>query len=553
MTPLPPPQPAPGLLERALRLATPAAALSPEDRRFLQRRIGLFAGVLLALTGISLVVFPVLLWLYSPVTAKLVFHPVRLLHVAVVVAAFAVWRVCRRGEASVRALYVLEATLAISLGLTLAGVVWLMPEELRGDGAEIGVLLGLSQALAVRAAFIPSTPGRTLLIDAKSVLPVLLVTFLVQMDRTRPAGALPTAAYLGLATFWSVATIAIPALISKVVHGLSERMQKLVRLGQYTLEEKIGEGGMGAVYRARHAFLRRPTAVKLLPPERAGEQAIARFEREVQLTSRLTHPNTIAIYDFGRTPDRVFYYAMEYLDGVTLETLVARDGPQPAGRVIHILAQVAGALGEAHGLGLIHRDVKPANVILCERGGVPDVAKVLDFGLVKDLTGARTRADESNVDVLTGTPLYMSPEAIRDPTTVSAASDVYALAAVGYFLLTGRHAFDAPSLVEVCSLHLHGAPKPASEVLGAPVAADLEAVLLAALAKAPSQRPESADAFAEQLLGCADAGSWSVPRARSWWRTHGRALAEAARRPGTPPSDPLAATVAVDLSGRASG
>lgn len=308
---------------------------------------------------------------------------------------------------------------------------------------------------------------------------------------------------------------------------------------------------MGVVYRAKHAFLRRPTAVKLLPPERAGEVAVARFEREVQLTSRLTHPNTIAIYDFGRTPERVFYYAMEYLDGLTLEALVERAGPLPAERVIHILAQVAGALGEAHGLGLIHRDVKPANVILCERGGVPDVAKVLDFGLVKDLEGAGDRAD-SNVNVLTGTPLYMSPEAIRDPKSVSGASDVYALGAVGYFLLTGRHAFEAPSVVEVCSLHLHGTPRPVSEVLGNRVSADLERVLGQCLAKSPGARPESAEALAELLLACEDAGRWTVARARSWWRTIGDELAAQARQRRPEPSDALAATVAVDLSGRAS-
>jgi eukaryotic-like serine/threonine-protein kinase len=156
------------------------------------------------------------------------------------------------------------------------------------------------------------------------------------------------------------------------------------QLGQYTLVEKIGEGGMGAVYRARHALLQRPTAIKLLLPERTNELDLARFEREVQLTSQLTHPNTIAIYDFGRTPDKVFYYAMEYIDGISLEQLVDEDGPQPPARVIHMLVQACGALAEAHGVGLIHRDVKPANLLLCARGGAHDVIKVVDFGLIKD-------------------------------------------------------------------------------------------------------------------------------------------------------------------------
>jgi serine/threonine-protein kinase len=262
-------------------------------------------------------------------------------------------------------------------------------------------------------------------------------------------------------------------------------------------------------------MLRRPTAVKLLPPEKAGQAALERFEREVQLTARLSHPNTVAVFDYGRTPDGVFYYAMEYLDGTNLDTLVREDGPQPPARVAHVLRQVASALVEAHGIGLIHRDVKPENIILCERGGVPDVAKVVDFGLVKDLE--RGGAALSRADVVQGTPLYLSPEAITAPDRVGAPGDLYALGAVGYYLLTGQHVFGGATLVEVCSHHLHTLPVPPAERLGRPVPASLEALLLSCLEKDPARRPASALALREALGDLAGVGAWSEQEARDWW------------------------------------
>jgi serine/threonine protein kinase len=236
---------------------------------------------------------------------------------------------------------------------------------------------------------------------------------------------------------WLVVAVAVATACSRVIYGLRREVRLARRLGQYTLEEKLGEGGMGVVYRARHALLRRPTAVKLLKGERLGEASLRRFEREVLLTASLSHPNTVSVYDFGRTPDGVFYYAMEYLEGLSLEQLVAEEGAQPPGRVVHVLRQVLGALAEAHGVGLVHRDVKPDNVILCERGGLSDVAKVVDFGLVKDLDAADALSHEG---MLVGTPLYLAPEAIRSPDTDPRA-DLYSLGAVAYFLLTGKHVF----------------------------------------------------------------------------------------------------------------
>lgn len=277
------------------------------------------------------------------------------------------------------------------------------------------------------------------------------------------------------------------------------------------------------VYRASHAMLRRPTAVKLLPPSKAGEQAIARFEREVRLTARLTHPNTVTVYDYGRTPDGIFYYAMELLDGATLEEIVEHEGAQPASRVLHVLLAMAGALAEAHDIGLIHRDLKPANVMLCRRGGELDVPKLLDFGLVKDLEAGQTLSLTST-NTITGTPLYMAPESITSPGTVDARSDLYALGAVGYYMLTGTHVFDGESVVEVCSHHLRTEPEPPEKRLGAPVAQDLAKVLLDCLAKRPEDRPQSALALKARICACSEARAWSPAMARDWWKTRGAGL-----------------------------
>ncbi|HEV3258900.1 MAG TPA: serine/threonine protein kinase [Gemmataceae bacterium] len=343
--------------------------------------------------------------------------------------------------------------------------------------------------------------------------------------------------------FWGlfgllVASAAAAFVCMLAVSRLQQRVRKAVlqagKLGQYTLEEKIGAGGMGVVYKARHALLRRPTAVKLLDVERTTHQAIARFEREVQLTSQLNHPNTIAIYDYGRTPEGVFYYAMEYLDGITLDALVTRFGPQPEARVVHILHQVCGSLAEAHGIGLVHRDIKPANIILNRRGGVSDVVKILDFGLVKAVD-ARREATLTAANSITGTPHYLPPEGIEHPDQVDARSDLYAVGAVGYFLLTGTPVFQGNSVAEVCMRQVHAAPEPPSARLGAAVAPELEAVILRCLAKKQEDRPQSSAALMDDLARCPAAGKWTRAEADAWWSQFlAQGTAAAPKAPNTP-------------------
>ena len=294
------------------------------------------------------------------------------------------------------------------------------------------------------------------------------------------------------------------------------------QLGQYTLVEKLGEGGMGTVYRAHHALLRRPTAIKLLHPTEkvpGGSTALARFQREVQLMSALTHPNTVVVYDYGHTPDGVFYYAMEYIDGITLEELVDADGPQTPERAVHLLAQICAALAEAHAIDLVHRDIKPANVMLCNRGGIPDFVKVLDFGLVKQLSNdASTKLSQSAT--LLGTPHYMAPEAILGRGPVDARVDIYAVGGVAYFLLTGTLVFSGGTVVEVCAKHLTVPPEPPSERLGRPIPAELEALVMRCLEKDPAKRTASAEALLRELRAL-DLGGWDPDTAREWWRNRG--------------------------------
>jgi hypothetical protein len=306
---------------------------------------------------------------------------------------------------------------------------------------------------------------------------------------------------------------------TRIIYLERRRMQKL---GQYTLEKKIGKGGLGAVYKANHAMLRRPTALKLLRPEHSSEEDIARFEREVQFASQLTHPNTIRIYDYGRTPEGLFYYAMEYLPGINLYNLADKYGPQPEARVIHILLQVCASLEEAHCVGLIHRDIKPENVILCERGGDYDVAKVLDFGLVKYISKEGKSAEDSRKTAV-GTPQYLAPEAILTPEKVDERTDIYAIGAVAYYLLTGSDVFHGKSPIQVCQKQIYDPPEPPSKRLGRAISQDLEKVILLCLEKEPGQRPQDSSVLIEMLKDCRDYGKWTQAEAAAVWDKHQKA------------------------------
>jgi hypothetical protein len=508
---------------------------SDENRAFLQDRIAFFArlGTLIVLATYAALVLAQMLDpgdLRSPWLGAY-----GALHVGTAAVLGVIWIVCARGTRALDVLGALDALGSVA-ACTIASLALAFPGA--SEDHKFRMVLGVTNALIARAAIIPSPPRWTLGVSAAATIPSIVLTAFFHAARYDPP--VTVIRETAITVLWCASAVAIAALVSRVIYGLRRDVAQARRLGQYTLEEKVAEGGMGVVYRARHAMLRRPTAVKLLPPDKAGARALERFEREVQLTSILTHPNTVAIYDYGRTPDGVFYYAMEYLEGVDLERLVRAHGRQPQARVAHVLRQVCGSLAEAHAAGLIHRDVKPANIVLCERGGAPDVAKVVDFGLVRDLR------DEGDVGLtsdraIAGTPLYLSPEAIRAPEDVDARSDLYALGAVAYYLLTATPVFEGRTLVEVCGQHLHADPEPPSRRAGIALDPALEACVLDCLRKDPDARPPTAAALLERLAACR-LPSWTTDDARAWWARHSGAP-EAAR-----PASPEVMTV--DLTAR---
>jgi eukaryotic-like serine/threonine-protein kinase len=492
-----------------------------ESRSLLQKRLALLYGVAFALSAAFLIAILTFRGLVGEGVMAELRSPSRWFHTAAVALTGLLWWFLRRGTLSFALLEVVDAGGVLSLALCLnlnAGLF-----EIR-TVAVFNLVLTSGVALVLRAIVVPSTARRTLLLGL--VAGAIAVTIFLASAlhpawpvTQRGAADWPIEFQLISLTLWLGVLVVIATVASRVIYDLRREVRSALRLGQYVLSDKIGEGGMGVVYRATHAMLRRETALKLLPANRVDATALRRFEREVVHTARLHHPNTVAIFDYGRTLDGVFYYAMEYLQGLTLGQLVEREGPLSPGRVVWLLSQVCASLEEAHAAGLVHRDIKPSNIMVVGNPAAYDLVKVLDFGLVKTLATASPSASRTNNDVIVGTPLYLAPEAISDPDSVDGRSDLYAVAAVGYFLLSGSNVFEGASLVEICAAHLHSQPAPLRERLGRAVPEDLEALLLSGLAKAPVRRPQTAAAFREALLSC-DVPAWTEQDAREWWRRY---------------------------------
>jgi serine/threonine-protein kinase len=364
--------------------------------------------------------------------------------------------------------------------------------------------------------FIPNQWTRAaLVIGGMAIAPVLHV---FAMTITYPhVAAIATSTDL-LQHIFVMLISAIAAIVgTHLINTLRQEAFEARQLGQYRLMSQLGSGGMGEVYLAEHRMLKRPCAIKLIHPSKACDpRVLARFEREVQMTARLSHWNTVEIYDYGRTDDGTFYYVMEYLPGLSLEDLLDRHGPLPAERAVHLLRQSCHGLREAHAIGLIHRDIKPANIFVAERGGVLDVVKILDFGLVKPVSeiGSARLTQEGSIS---GTPLFMSPEQAQDAGEVDARSDIYSLGAVAYTMLCGRPPFERDTPLEVMIAHARDEVVPLKH-WRADVPADLELVILCCLSKRPDDRYPDIESLESALSQCDSSDRWDQANAARCWR-----------------------------------
>jgi serine/threonine-protein kinase len=374
------------------------------------------------------------------------------------------------------------------------------------------------------ALFIPNMWRRAAIVIGILAAAPLVATVVFAIRNPDSAGLIVADSRFLVETTLVISLAALSSVLGvSTINTLRDEAQRARQFGQYKLKRLIGAGGMGEVYLAEHMLMKRPCAIKVIRPEKAGDpKVLARFEREVQATAKLSHWNSVDIYDYGRTDDGTFYYVMEYLPGMNLSDLVKSDGPVPPSRAIHLIRQICNALSEAHEQNLVHRDIKPANIFAAIRGGRHDVAKLLDFGLAKPLLDVDS-AKLTQKGAITGSPLFMSPEQATGDRDPDARSDIYALGAVLYFLVTGKPPFDDEQPMKVIIAHAHDPVVPPGQLNG-DVPDDLEAVIVKCLQKPPANRFQTAAELAAALEDCRDYGRWTRENAKTWWQERERSL-----------------------------
>ena len=502
---------------------------------FVRERLALIGKTLFLVSfGFYLFLLASLTWIGGAPFAAVVRGPVALGHLCASLTMALLWLLASRVRPSLWTLGALDAGSFVVAG----GFLSLMTVE--DESQILQVLLALTVTVMVRAILMPSRPGRTLLLSALVFAPTVVVC----IARHHPAAFLPgfSLGYQKLhmtlnTVLWSILGTTLATIVSRVLYGLRRQVAEASELGQYLLEEKIGGGGMGEVWRARHRLLIRPAAIKLIrrrAPDAMPEDPellVRRFEREARATAALTSPHTVQLYDFGVAEDGRLYYVMELLDGLDLDTLVRQYGPLPAERVVHLLRQVCSALQDAHGNGLVHRDIKPANIVVSHAGTTFDFVKVLDFGLVAlDSTrgGAGIGggdADDSAINLTaegswSGTPGYMAPEVVLGAAETDHRVDLYALGCVAYWLLTGKMVFEGENAIQVMLQHAQAEPKRPSQRVDRPIPAALEELVMQCLEKDPARRPAGAQVVSDRLDAVPPASAWTAERAEQWWATH---------------------------------
>jgi len=449
----------------------------------------------------------------------------RVVRWAVTIGLVAAWLLARFAKPGRLVLVALEGCVTIGLSLVYIHIASIHMGGALSPYAQVFAMFGIMLLLGVRASLVPSPVVRTVIIGGVSVAAL----FVIAKDAIN---ALDPLVVDGLSYIGGAYVIAT-AVTSHVIYGLRREVRRALQLGQYTLREKLGEGGMGTVYRAQHAMLQREAAIKLVKPELSADgpryaRVLERFKREAHVTANLKSQNTIQLYDFGVSDEGAFYYVMELLDGINLEVAVANYGPMPPDRVIFLLRQVCESLEEAHAAGLVHRDIKPANIVLCRHGVRHDFVKVLDFGLVTLGPQAEKLDPKLTAEGFAGgTPAYIAPEMAVSADTVDGRADIYALGGVAYWLLSGHAPFERETAMATIMAHVNDAPAPPSSVSEIAIPGKLEALVLECLEKKPTDRPASAAELSRRLKAVSTTDIWDQERAARWWEAHKPAREEA--------------------------
>ncbi len=501
-------------LDSAPAASTPGGRGLPEDLlRQASHRLGIMCAVIAGLWAANILIAHVILPAPVAMPDTAILRLVDRLGMINIVASLGLYWYTRGGHRSSRFLLNLGLAYEVLIALSIGVLDWAYNPPMGVSWIAIIILLF--------SAIIPSTPRKTLAtaLLAASMDPLASLLW-------KAAGQeIPKFGYVFINAFPNYLCAAIAPLISHIITGLGREVRRAREMGSYVLGDRIGAGGMGEVWQATHRFLARPAAIKLIKPDvlgamtkEQGDVLVERFRREARAAANLRSPHTIQLYDFGVASDGTFYYVMELLNGMDLQTLVAKHGPLPPGRVVYLLQQACESLAEAHPRGLVHRDIKPGNNQVCRMGQYSDWVKVLDFGLVKSQAGEVLEPGLTAPHSVTGTPAYLSPESALGEA-VDQRTDIYALGCVAYWMLTGRYVFVGDSAMQIVARHVSSEPTPPSRYSAFDVSPALDELVLACLRKKPAERPANALELCERLGQCEVEATWTREDARQWWET----------------------------------